>query len=225
MRDLVILALLTPLLLLNAAMGLGWILLRQAGRIAGRLTGAGQPSRPKTAAVRSRAERVLRRTKLAVTLLGLGLGLYVLFGGAAAPDIGTIAAVIVLAFAFRNGADLSRGMIYARHDARLIRRHRHQLPAGRLIAPLLALSLSSSALFLALWTVLFFLAQTGSRAGLGISLARWALLLWVLGIVAGAILARTAARNATGLLAREGLSVGVLAAMTHVPRVGRRSGD
>jgi hypothetical protein len=45
----------------------------------------------------------------------------------------------------------------------------------------------------------------------------------VLGIVAGAVLARTVARNATGFLARDGLSIGAFAAMTHVPRIGRRS--
>ena len=86
-----------------------------------------------------------------------------------------------------NGADLSRSLVYARHDAKLVRARRAELPLGRLLAPALVLAVFTGTLFLALWMVLFVAVKGTAKVALGAGAGRWTLALWGLGVVVGGV--------------------------------------
>jgi len=149
-----------------------------------------------------------------VTLLGLGLGAYAWMNGGQVVSVAWLAVVVMLGIAFRNGADFSRGLVYARHDAKLVRTRRAELPLGRILAPALALTIFTGTLFLALWAVLFVVAKGAADVALGAGVGRWALILWGLGVVAGGAAHSVVARRESGLLLGDHLGVGAFAALT-----------
>lgn len=209
MTKILVFALLLPLLFMNFGMGLSRAFARRLGTLTSRWAPESEVAAPQVEALRLRLERMLRLVKLAVGVLGLLLGTYALVSGQQGFGIGSLAVVVLLVVAFRNGADLSRTVVYARHDAAVIRARRGEVPAGRLIGPILALSVSGNALFLGLWAVLYYVMQEGTKIAAGVSVNQWALVLWGAGLVVGGLLARAIARREDGFLLRNELGVGL----------------
>jgi hypothetical protein len=139
---------------------------------------------------------------------------YAWVNGGQVLSVAWLAVVVMLAIAFRNGADLSRSFIYARHDAKLVRTRGAELPLGRVLAPALALTIFTGTLFLALWGVLFVAVKGAADLALGAGAGRWALILWGLGVVVGGVAHSVVARRESGLLLRDDLGVGAFAALT-----------
>jgi hypothetical protein len=213
-ENLVILAILTPLLLMNMVVGLGKA---TASRIGRRLVRSEvQPAAPaaRVEELRETMDLALSWARRAVTLLGLGLGVYAWVNGGQVLSVAWLAVVVMLGIAFRNGADLSRSLVYARHDARLVRTRREELPLGRILAPALALTIFTGTLFLVLWAVLFVVLKGAADVAFGAGAGRWALILWGLGLVAGGVAHSVVARRESGLLLRDDLGVGAFAALT-----------
>jgi hypothetical protein len=201
--------LLLPLVLLSLAMSLGGWVLGRVGKLTAKLVPDTEVATPAAEALRRRMHWFLRRSQWVVGVLGLGLGAYALVSGSQRLSVATLAVAVMLGIAFRNGSDLSRTLVYARHDAALIRARGPDAPAGRLVAPLLAITLFGNAVLLGLWTALMFLAQEGTKAVLGVGLRGWVLVLWGLGIVLGGTVARRVAAQESRFLLREELAVGV----------------
>ncbi len=221
MASIVVLMLLLPLLFMYIAIGLGKAFGARMGQLAARLVPEEEIATPQVEALRLRMHRMLGWAKLSVGLLGFVLGMYALVSGAEGFSIGYIALVVVLAVAFRNGADLSTTFVYARHDARVIRARRSEVPAGRLLAPVLAISVSTSALFIVLWAILFFLAQVGAKTALGIRVNQWAVMLWMLGLITSAVIARTVARKESRFLLKDELGVGIFLGLVRLQAFGK----
>jgi hypothetical protein len=213
-ENLLILALLTPLLFMNVMIGLGKAV---ASRIGQRLVRPeAQPAAPaaRVEELREKMDLALSWARRAVTLLGLGLGVYAWVNGGQVLSVAWLAVVVILGIAFRNGVDLSRSLIYARHDAKVVRTRRAELPLGRLLAPALAFTIFTGTLFLALWAVLFVVIKGAADVALGAGAGRWALILWGLGVVVGGVAHSVVARREPGLLLRDDLGVGTFAALT-----------
>ncbi len=213
MESLIIIAMLTPLLMMNVLVGLGKA---TASRIGRRLVGSEVPAAAPAARVESLRETMdlaLMWARRAVTLLGLGLGAYAWMNGGQVLSVAWLAVVVMLGIAFRNGADLSRSLVYARHDAKLVRTRRAELPLGRILAPALALTIFTGTLFLALWAVLFVVVRGAADVAFGAGVGRWALILWGLGVVAGGVAHSLVARRESGLMLRDDLGVGAFAAL------------
>ncbi|MGA7979192.1 MAG: hypothetical protein WCA32_03090 [Chromatiaceae bacterium] len=214
MENLVILAILTPLLFMNVLISFGKAI---ASRIGRRLVRSEvRPAAPAARVddLRKTIDLVLSRARLAVTLLGLGLGVYAWVNGGQVLSVAWLALVVMLGIAFRNGVDLSRSLIYARHDAKLVRTRRGELPLGRILAPALALTIFTGTLFLALWAVLFVVVKGAADVAFGAGPGRWALMLWGLGVVAGGVAHSMVARRESGLLLRDDVGVGAFTSLT-----------
>jgi hypothetical protein len=208
-ETLLILAILVPLIFANLFMGLFRFFGSGFGKLVGRLIPEEEMANPRVDALRARMGRLLKRAKLLVGLVGVVLGVSTLVFGTGGVDLASLAAVVALAIAFHHGADLSRVLVYARHDASLMRQRRDQATAKRLLVPILALGLVGNALFITLWAVLFFVIQAGAKAAMGVGVAGWALGFWVLGLAMGTLVARRVARLEPGFLLREELGVGL----------------
>jgi hypothetical protein len=213
-ENLVIIAILAPLLFMNMLVGLGKSTAARIGRRLGRAEA--QPAAPpaRVEALREKIDRGLSWARRAVTLVGFGLGVYAWVNGGQVLSVAWLAVVVMLAIAFRNGADLSRSFIYARHDAKLVRTRGAELPLGRLLAPALALTIFTGTLFLALWGVVFVVVKGAADLALGAGAGRWALILWGLGVVVGGVAHSVVAHRESGLLLRDDLGVGAFAALT-----------
>src|SRR5512143_3115285 len=161
---------LMPLLWMNLLMGLGKAIASRIGRRLGR---SEVPPAGRVEGLRKTVDLALSRARLGVTLLGLGLGVYAWVSGGRTLSVAWLALVVMLAIAFRNGADLSRSLVYARHDAKLVRARRAELPLGRLLAPALALAIFTGTLFLALWAALFVAVKGTAEVALGAGAGRW----------------------------------------------------
>jgi hypothetical protein len=222
MTKILVFALLLPLLFMNFGMSLSRAFARRLGTLTSRWVPESEVATPQVEALRLRLERLLKLAKFAVGAVGLLLGMYALVSGEQGFGIGSLALVVLLAVAFRNGADLSRTVIYARHDAAIIRARRGEVPAGRLLGPILALSVSGNALFLGLWAVLYYVLQEGTKLAAGVSVNRWALLLWGLGLVVGGLLSRTVARREDRFLLRNELGVGLFLGLVRLRGVPDR---
>jgi hypothetical protein len=176
-KSLLILAMLMPLLWMNLLVGLGKAIASRVGRRLGRSEVPPAAPAARVERLREKVDRALSRARLGVTLLGLGFGIYAWVSGGRTLNVAWLALVVMLAIAFRNGADLSRSLVYARHDAKLVRARRAELPLGRLLAPALALAIFSGTLFLGLWAVLFMAVKGGAEVVLGAGAGRWTLAL------------------------------------------------
>jgi hypothetical protein len=150
-ENLVIIAILAPLLFMNMLVALGKSTAARIGRRLGRAQARPAAPAAPVEALREKIDLGLTWARRAVTLLGVGLGMYAWVNGGQVLSVAWLAVVVMLAIAFRNGADLSRSFIYARHDAKLVRMRGAELPLGRLLAPALALTIFTGTLFLALW--------------------------------------------------------------------------
>ena len=213
MENLVIIAILAPLLFMNMLVGLGKSAAARIGRHLGRAEA--QPVAPaaRVDGLREKIDLGLSWARRAVTLLGFGLGLYAWVNGGQLLSVAWLAVVVMLAIAFRNGADLSRSFIYARHDAKLVRSRGAELPLGRVLAPALAFTIFTGTLFLALWGVLFVVVKGAADAALGAGAGRWALILWGLGVVVGGVVHSVVAHRESGLLLHDDLGVGAFFAL------------
>lgn len=214
MENLVIIAILAPLLFMNILVALGKSTAARIGRRLGRAQARPAAPAAPVEALREKIDLGLTWARRAVTLLGVGLGMYAWVNGGQVLSVAWLAVVVMLAIAFRNGADLSRSFIYARHDAKLVRMRRAELPLGRLLAPALALTIFTGTLFLALWAVLFVVVKGAANLALGAGAGRWALILWGLGVVVGGVAHSVVAHRESGLLLRDDLGVGAFAALT-----------
>jgi hypothetical protein len=212
-ENLVILAILAPLLFMNMLVGLAKATAARIGRRLG--PPEARPAAPaaRVDALREKIDLGLSWARRAVTLLGFGLGVYAWVNGGPVLSVAWLAVVVMLAIAFRNGADLSRSFIYARHDAKLVRTRGAELPLGRVLAPTLALTIFTGTLFLALWAVLFVVVKGAADLALGSGAGRWALLLWGLGVVVGTVAHSVVAHRESGLLLRDDLGVSAFAAL------------
>lgn len=222
MTKILVFALLFPLLFMNFGMSLSRAFARKLGTLTSKWVPESEVATPQVEALRLRLERLLRLAKVGVGAFGLLLGLYALASGQQGFGIGSLALVVLLAVAFRNGADLSRTIIYARHDAAVIRARSGEVPVGRLLGPILALSVSGNALFLGLWAVLYYVIQEGTKLAAGVSVNRWALLLWGLGLVMGGLLSRAVARREGRFLLRDELGVGLFLGLVRLRGVRDR---
>jgi hypothetical protein len=219
--SLVVLMLLLPFIVMYIAIGLGKAFGARMGQLAAKLVPEEEIAMPQVEALRIKMHRMLGWAKLGVGLLGFVLGMYALVSGAEGLSIGYIALVVVLAVAFRNGADLSTTLVYARHDARVIRSRRSEVSAGRLLAPVLAISVSASALFIVLWAIVFFLVQVGAKTALGVSVNQWTVMLWTLGLISGAVAARTVARKESRFLLKNELGVAIFLGLVRLQTLGK----
>jgi len=213
-ESLVIIAILTPLLMMNVLVGLGKAAASRIGRRLVRSEVHLAAPAARVEAVRETMDLVLIWARRGVTLLGFGLGVYAWINGGQVVSVAWLAVVVMLGIAFRNGADFSRGLIYARHDAKLVRTRRAKLPLGRILAPALAFTIFTGTLFLALWAVLFVVVKGAADVALGVGVGRWALILWGLGVVAGGAAHSVVAHRESGLLLGDHLGVGAFAALT-----------
>lgn len=220
METIVIALMLVPLVLLNVLMSQGKIMGRQVGKLAGKLVPKDEVAAPDVEALRRRMTKVLNLLKLGVTLLTLGLGVYALAKGGATISLSTISMIIAAALAFRNGADLSRMVVYTRHDAAIISARSSDIPAGGLLTRILAVGMISNALFLALWSVLFFTVQAGVKTAAGVDVNQLAIILWAAGILGGLAIALAVARKETRFLLRDELGVGVFLGLVRLHHLG-----
>jgi len=212
-KNLLILAMLMPLVWMNLLVGLGKAIASRIGRRLGRSEVPLAAPAARVEGLCETVDRALSRARLGVTLLGLGLGIYAWLSGGRTLNVAWLALVVMLAIAFRNGTDLSRSLVYARHDAKLVRARRVELPLGRLVAPALALAIFTGTLFLVLWTVLLMIVKGSAEVALGAGAGRWALALWGLGVVVGGVAHSIVARSECGLLLRDHVGVGAFAAL------------
>ena len=193
MENVIVAVVLFPMVLLNVLMNQGKAMGARLGRLAGGLVPEEEVAAPDVEALRKRMTRILNLVKLGVTLLGLALGIYALTSGGEKVSLATVSMVIAAALAFRNGAELSRMVVYARHDAGVIRSRSGDIPAGGLLTRILAVGIFANALFIALWAVLFFVVQAGVKSAAGLDVNQWAIILWAAGLAVGLCLSLAAA--------------------------------
>jgi hypothetical protein len=138
---------------------------------------------------------------------GLGLRGYLLLASALASSIGVF-------LAFKTGAELSSRIVFAFHDARIMR---ERGGGGGILYKALAIPLIANTLLLAAWGV----ATRGLKAYLGAASGPW-LTLWILGLAFGGVYGFWRASGEPRLLMRDTLAValylGAVKAREKLPR-------
>jgi len=220
MEEIIIAVILIPFVLLNILMNQAKAMGARLGRLSARLVPEDEVASPQAEALRKRMTRLLSLVKLGVTVLGLAVGVYALTSGDEKISLATVSMVIAAAIAFRNGTELSRMVVYAQHDARVIRSRSAEIPAGGLLTRILSVGILANVLFLALWAVLFFLVKTGVKSTAGLDVNNWAIILWAGGLVIGAVIAWTVARKEPLFLMKDELGVGVFLGLVGLHHMG-----
>ncbi len=226
MENVLVAVLLVPFVVINIVMNQGKAMGARLGRLAGRVVSEDETTAPRVDAFRRRMNRLLNLAKMGVGVLGLALGIYAIVAGEGKVSLGTVAMVIAAAIAFRNGADLSRMIVYARHDAGVIRSRSAEVPAGGLLTRILFIGILANALFIGLWAVLFFVVQAGVKTAVGVNVNQWVLILWGAGLVIGASIAQAVASREARFLLKDELGVGVflgLVRLHHLGQTGRQA--
>lgn len=221
MEDLIIVAILLPVIVANLGMGMAKRMAAGMARAVERLASDEELADPALDRLRRRVHHLLTLAKLGVAAVGAIVGLQAMLFGGLGLDLAGVAALVGLTIAFANGADLGRVMRYARHDARLMGLRNGEVPAGRVLAPMLAVGLATNVLLLVLWTGLAFVLQVGARAAMGLSVFQWAGVLWLAGLLIGVWVAGRVARNESRFLMREELGVGLFLGLMGVRELGR----
>jgi hypothetical protein len=220
MENVIVALLLFPFIVMNIVMSQARAMGARLGRLTSTFVPEEEVATPQVEALRRRMTRVLSVTKMGVGILGLALGIYALSSGRETVSLGSVAMVIAAAVAFRNGSDLSRMVVYSRHDAGVIRARSADVPAGGLLARILAIGILVNALFIALWAVLFFVIQAGAKSAMGVDVSQWVLILWGVGMIVGAAIAGAIARRETRFLLRDELGVGVFLGVVRLHHLG-----
>ena len=209
--------LLLPFIVLNLLIGQGKIFAKGLAKILIKLGPAEEIADPGLEAYRRKVNLVLNLAKVGAGVLGLLAGLT---GFGPKLNLAFITLLLLSAVAFRNGADISRMVIYANHDSTVIRARSKELLLGRLLSRILAVGIILNALFLGIWAVAFVLLKAGVRSAVGLSINQIPIILWGAGIVIGALLAWMIARKEPRFLLRDDLGVGIFSGLVRLHHLG-----
>lgn len=141
--------LLVPFIGLNAVIGQGKQVVRALGRVLARVVPEEEVATPQIERYRRRLDRLLGLLKVVAGALGVIAGIAGFLRGQEGISLAFVTMAILSLLAFRNGADLGRTVVYAGHDAGLLRERGSEVPGGALVTRILAVGLLTNALFLA----------------------------------------------------------------------------
>ncbi|ADT84666.1 hypothetical protein [Thermococcus barophilus] len=107
---------------------------------------------------------------------------------------------ILIFLTFRNGAAISKKLIYGIHDANLIKENAEDKKILGLINRAVGLGILSEILFLFIWALSYRAITIGMNALLRLGLNELVLYLWIAGVVFGAVFGMFISHNNKGIL-------------------------